>query len=216
MENGELASILTIIFEGGKVTDAQADTWWHHLKDLPYQVAQDAAYKLMGEWEGHGKPRIADFKKVLGELQAKQKRDGEYRQAAIVMPVPTEYHLETLRTMAIKFCEGEYPRVKRAMESEYVLPAPLDIATKEEREKVLMDYLADISRSLNYLREGTETLLKKHMNELPAWPDRADPDACYFRALRAYAKGSTDWVWPGVKHGGYSYKVVQAAGLNNV
>jgi hypothetical protein len=165
----------------------------------------------MGEWEGHGKPRISDYKKVLGTVRDKQKRDGEYRQAAAIMPVPTEYHLETLRTMAISFCVDEYPRVKRAMESNSVLPAPLDTATKEEREKLLINYLADISSALNYLREGTKNLLKKHMNELPAWPDRADPDACYFRALRAYAKGSTDWVWPGVKYGGYSYKVVQAA-----
>ncbi len=211
MENGELASILTIIYEGGKVTEAQAETWWHHLQDLPYQTAQDAAFKLMGEWEGHGKPRISDFKKVLGGIQRQQKRDGEGRQAAIVMPVPTEYHLETLREMAIKFCEGEYLRTKKAMESNYVIPKELEIYPKEQREKLLMDYGCSISRSLNYLREGTESLLKKHIHELPAWPDRADPDACYFRALKAYAKGSTDWVWPGVKHGGYSYKVVQAA-----
>jgi hypothetical protein len=212
MERAELASILMIVNESEDFSDVQANTWWHHIKDLPYQTAQDAAYKLMGEWEGRGKPRIADFKKVLGVVQDKQKRDGEYRQAAVIMPVPTEYHLETLREMAIKFCEGEYPRIKKAMESNYVLPKELEVYTKEQREAKLMDYLADIGRSLNYLREGTESLLRKHMNELPAWPDRADPDACYFRALRAYAKGSTDWVWPGVKHGGYSYKVVQAAG----
>lgn len=213
MESTELTSILSIIFEGGKVTDVQANTWWHHLQDVPYQVAQDAAYKIMGEWEGHGKPRIADFKKVLGELQAKQKRDGEGRQVAVTMPVPTAYHLERLRQIAITWAEGEYPRVRRAIESDYILPAPLDTVTKEQREKILMDYLADVGRSLMLLREGTDSLLKKHMHELPRWPDRADPDACYFRALRAYLAQNTDWVWPSVKEGNHSFKVVQATAV---
>jgi len=211
MNKAETASILMIINESENVSDVEANTWHYHLKDIDFQTAQDAAYKLMGEWEGRGKPRIADFKKMLGIVQAKQKRDGEGRQAAVVMPIPTEYHLELLRKMAIDFCLGEYPRIQKAMESEYVLPAPLDQYTKQQREKILMDYSADIQRSLILLREGTETLLKKHMDDLPTCPDRPDPDACYFRALRAFKKQNTDWVWPSVKHGGFSFKVVQAA-----